>query len=163
MKRALLIYRDAERVPPYRDALLAAGIEPVLVEAGSPVSLEALDGLLLMGGGDVDPKLYGEARHSETEAPDPELDAIEMAALREALDRDLPVLAICRGAQLMNVHHGGTLTQHLDPPEHHRRREGDRSLPVHAVAIQDNTLLSSIAETDTWHVNSRHHQAINRL
>lgn len=162
-KRVLMLYRDSERVPPYREALLAAGLEPDVIAAGSPFSLDDDHGLLLIGGLDVNPALYGEAQESETDTPDPELDAAEMSAIDEALRRDLPILAICRGMQLLNVHHGGTLTQHLDPPERHRKRDGDRSLPVHPVAIAPGTVLAEIAGTDTWHVNSRHHQAVNTV
>jgi putative glutamine amidotransferase len=163
-RKVLMLYRDEQRVPPYRDALLAADLDPQVVEAGSAFSLDGADGLLLTGGQDVDPALYGEARHEKTDSPDPQLDRAEMDALDEALRLDLPVLAICRGMQVLNVHHGGKLVQHLLPVERHRSvKDGDRSLPVHSVAIEVRSLLSRVAAVDAWQVNSRHHQAVNTL
>jgi putative glutamine amidotransferase len=150
-------------VRPYRDALLAAGLNPVMREANRPLSLRDSKGLVLTGGSDVDPGLYGETRRSETEPPDIERDAVEASLLEEALAQDLPILAICRGLQMLNVSQGGTLIQHLNPPHRHQRTEVGRELPVHAVTIQPDTLLSTIAGADTWQVNSRHHQAVRTV
>jgi putative glutamine amidotransferase len=161
--RVLVIYREADRVAPYRDALLAAGLNPVMREANGPLSLGDAAGLVLTGGSDVDPSLYGEAKQAETEPPDPERDALETSLVEEALARDLPILAICRGLQILNVSQGGTLIQHLDPPTHHERADVPHDLPVHPVTIQPDTLLSKIAGTDTWQVNSRHHQAVRTV
>jgi putative glutamine amidotransferase len=162
-KRVLVIYREANRVTPYRDALLAAGLNPVIREANRPLSLSDFGGLVLTGGSDVDPKLYGETRQAETEPPDGERDALEASLVEEALAQDLPILAICRGLQILNVSQGGTLIQHLDPPTRHERSEGNRELPVHPVTIQPDTLLSKIAGSNTWQVNSRHHQAVRAV
>jgi gamma-glutamyl-gamma-aminobutyrate hydrolase PuuD len=118
---------------------------------------------LLTGGSDVDPARYGEPASPETQPPDPERDAVEAALIDEALARDLPVLAICRGMQLLNVHRGGSLIQHLPGAARHVRRTSDRSLPAHRVVIEPGTLLASIAKRETWDVNSRHHQAVARL
>src|SRR5580700_602601 len=93
----------------YRKALKAANIQPV----ENVATVAGLDGLLLAGGPDVDPALYGAPRHPETEPPEHDRDSLETALLREALDRDLPVLAICRGLQLLNAALGGTLVQHI--------------------------------------------------
>jgi putative glutamine amidotransferase len=165
MKRVLLLYRDSTRLPPYEAAIRAAGIDAALVLAGQHTSLEGCEGLLLIGGTDVDSARYEEARHPEADPPDVELDGAEWAAITEALDRDLPILGICRGLQILNVHHGGTLIQHLEPPERHRTvRNGDRGLPVHSVAIMQGTMLADIAGGATaWDVNSRHHQAVKTL
>lgn len=164
-KRVLLLYREAERVPPYRDALIAAGLEPEICPAISkPPFDDTFGGLLLTGGIDLDPELYGERRHPEADVPDPALDRAEMAAIGEALERHAPILAICRGMQVLNVFHGGSLHQHLEPPERHRFiKDGDRSLPVHPVTIHDGTLLAQIAGAPSWDVNSRHHQAVKKL
>jgi len=162
-KQVLVIYREADRVLPYRDALLAAGLNPVMRAANGPLSLRDSEGLVLTGGSDVDPRLYGETRQAETEQPDGERDALEASLLEEALAQDLPILAICRGLQILNVCQGGTLIQHLNPSDRHQRTGADRELPVHPVTIQPNTLLSTIAGTDTWLVNSRHHQAVRTV
>jgi putative glutamine amidotransferase len=159
-KKALVVYRHGAAVAPYEAAVRLAGIEPVLASANAPVSLDGVSGLVLTGGEDVNPELYGEARIAETEMPDDERDAIEMRLIGESLERDLPLLAICRGLQILNVQHGGTLIQHVAPVERHRQRTPDRGLPVHQVNIAPNTLLASIAGTNTWDVNSRHHQAV---
>lgn len=127
------------------------------------MSLSDFDGLLLTGGGDIDPALYQETKRPETDTPDDERDSIELSLVREALERDLPILAICRGLQLLNVYHGGSLIQHLNSSARHQRIDGDRGLPAHAVIIQPGTLLSSIAGTGIWQVNSRHHQAANTI
>jgi putative glutamine amidotransferase len=154
---------------PYEEALRAAGIEPVLV---SPETFawtagdipEAASGLLLMGGSDVNPARYGEARHAETQDPDDARDKLECALIKEALERDLPLLAICRGIQILNVQHGGSLVQHLDTVERHRKRPANRGLPAHRVVVLPGTLLASILEDElTLDVNSRHHQAIAHL
>ena len=162
-KRVLAVYTEIARLGPYVKALIAAGLDPVPLAAGPLPSLPAFDGLVLLGGSDVDPIRYGETRQPETETPESERDAVEFSLLETALERDLPVLAICRGLQLVNVFHGGTLIQHLNPPERHRQTDGDHGLPVHAVTIEPETLLSKIAGTRTWQVNSRHHQAVKTV
>jgi putative glutamine amidotransferase len=162
-KRVLVIYRETDRVLPYRDALLAAGLDPVIREANRPLSLGDSAGLLLTGGSDVDPALYGEPRQAETEPADEERDAVETSMLEQALALDLPILAICRGLQILNVSQGGTLIQHVGPLHRHERSDVSHELPVHPVAIQPDTLLSSIAGTNTWEVNSRHHQAVRTV
>jgi gamma-glutamyl-gamma-aminobutyrate hydrolase PuuD len=103
----------------YADSVAAAGGEPVLLPTGA-VSAEVvarLDGLVLAGGADVDPARYGRAPGSQTTVVRPERDESELAVLQAALDRDLPVLAICRGMQLLNVALGGDLVQHLPDVE----------------------------------------------
>jgi gamma-glutamyl-gamma-aminobutyrate hydrolase PuuD len=158
-----MVYRDIERVEPYVAALAAAGLEPVPVPAGPQASLSGCGGLVLMGGSDVDPARYGEPREPQTEPPDDELDFVESSMLEDALAQDLPVLAICRGLQLVNVFHGGTLIQHLSSASRHSRPDGARSSPVHEVTIQPETLLYGIEGTGTMPVNSRHHQAVKTL
>lgn len=162
-KQVLVVYREAGRIQPYEQALVAGGLNPVLISADGPASLRDFGGLVLTGGSDVDPALYAEAKHPETEEPDPARDALEASLLEEALTRDIPVLAICRGLQFLNVFHGGTLIQHLDSVERHSRGTGDRTLPVHPIRIEPGTLLFGIAGGPTWQVNSRHHQAVKTI
>jgi putative glutamine amidotransferase len=162
-KRVLLIYGEAGRLPPYEAALKMAGIEPLSIAAPSSINLDGFAGLVLTGGTDVNPELYGQPRHPETEEPDEARDALEMRLLTEWAERDLPLLAICRGLQMLNVHHGGTLVQHLASTDRHRRRTPDRSLPAHSIQVESGTLLSNIDNAPRWEVNSRHHQAIDRL
>lgn len=163
MKRVLAIYREEAEAEPYADALRGAGLEPVMRSASEHWHLDGIAGLLLTGGSDVNPALYGEEPGPDTDAPDDERDAVECALIEAALRTDLPVLAICRGLQILNVYHGGSLVQHLGPVERHRVRSEERGTPAHPVEILPDTLLASIAETGLWHVNSRHHQAVARL
>src|SRR5882724_6787700 len=96
----LVVYREFTEVAPYAQALEVAGAAPLLAQARLGLTIGSCGGLLLTGGDDVDPSLYAEAALSETEPPDRERDAVEAALIDEALARDLPVLAICRGLQI---------------------------------------------------------------
>jgi len=138
---------------PYRLALAGVGIQAV----ENAATLAGLDGLLLAGGSDVDPAMYGALPHPETEEPDRDRDNLETALVREALDRDLPILAICRGLQLLNTALGGTLVQHIEG----HRCPGQRE--AHPVAATPNSRLKSILNLDRYAVNSRHHQCAGRL
>jgi gamma-glutamyl-gamma-aminobutyrate hydrolase PuuD len=138
---------------PYRKALQAVDLEPV----ENPRALAGLDGLLLAGGSDVDPELYGAEIQPETAKPDRERDSRETVLLHEALERDVPVLAICRGLQLMNAALGGTLVQHIDG---HRRPDRPE---IHAVKIAAGSRLRAILGVDEHVVNSRHHQCVDRV
>src|SRR5258708_26871539 len=164
VKRALSVagspgHWESADSSPYVEAMRAAGVD-VVFEG----SLDDADGLLLMGGDDVDPARYGEIAGPDTEPPDFARDERECELIRDALERDLPLLGICRGMQILNVQQGGSLIQHLAATGHHRRRTADRSLPAHTVRIEAGTLLAAIAGGDReWDVNSRHHQAIARL
>lgn len=153
MKRAALTYRDEKRIAPYAEALRRAGIEPLLVTPDSRIdSLDGM-GLVLSGGTDLDPAIYGAEAQAWTEEPDRERDAMELGLLREALERDTPVLAICRGMQMFNVAHaGGTLLQHI---------EGHRTpLTRHGVTVAAGTTLAKIFGAGERQENSRHHQAV---
>ena len=97
---------------PYRRAVIAAGAEPVDLVPGTKV-LPAVDGLLLPGGWDVDPSFYGEGRDDKLQETDIELDKTELSLFRQAREREIPVLGICRGQQVINVAMGGSLVQHL--------------------------------------------------
>lgn len=152
MKRAAVTYRNEKKIAPYADALRSAGIEPVFVTPDTRFNPEDMRSLVLTGGTDVTPSLYGAESQAETEEPDSERDAMESGLLREALDRDLPVLAICRGMQLFNVIHAGGLIQHI---------EGHKT--PHAVAIAPGTKLAEIFGAGPRPVNSRHHQAVGSV
>jgi putative glutamine amidotransferase len=159
----LVVYREFSEVEPYAVAVRACGAEPRLEEARRGLKIGTCRGLLLTGGGDVNPMLYGEALSPETEQPDDDRDSVEADLIDEALDRDLPLLGICRGMQILNVHLGGSLIQHLPTAARHVVRTPDRGLPAHRIAITPGTVLADIAQRDTWEVNSRHHQAVARL
>ena len=163
-KSVLLPYRELGRIGPYEAAVREAGMEPVGREADDGLTLEDAYGLLLTGGTDVSPDLYGEQPALETDKDlDLERDRTELQLIAEALRRDLPIFAICRGLQILNVQHGGSLIQHLDTSERHKRRTPDRGLPAHTVSIESDTKLREIAGMESWKVNSRHHQAAGKV
>jgi gamma-glutamyl-gamma-aminobutyrate hydrolase PuuD len=158
--RVGVTYRFEEKAGPYIEALLHAGLEPVRLPAPGPYSLESLDGLLISGGTDLNPALYGQDPHEENEAPDDERDRMEIELIRAALEADLPVLCICRGMQLFNVARGGDLIQHLESAPRHRQRG---VLDAHDVTLLQGTRLAGITGESRFPVNSRHHQAVGRL
>ena len=160
-KRVCIPFRHADRVRPYVAAVKAAGGEALAVSVDDSPSLEDMSGLLLMGGTDVNPKLYGQTATEHVDTPDDERDEIELQLLEEALARNLPVLAICRGMQLLNVHRGGTLIQHLGSPRHDTQF-ADKGTVAHAVAIASDTRLAAILRRPKVEVNSRHHQAVHQ-
>jgi putative glutamine amidotransferase len=160
-KRVALTFREDAKAPPYAEALRAAGLDPVLCKAGEGLpSLEGIAGLLLSGGTDIDPHRYGAVPDSRTGAPDQERDELEFTLLERAVASGVPVLAICRGMQLFNVFHGGTLVQHI---EGHVVRSVDPSDPVHTVAQVPGSKLAAILGESAVEVNSRHHQAVERV
>ena len=129
-------------------------------------ALDLLDGLVLTGGADIDPASYGQQAHAETVDTVAERDAFEIALVRAAIERDLPVLGICRGMQLINVARGGTLLQHL--PEHfghgeHRRAIGSFDGADHDVRLFEGTLAARAAGELEHATKSHHHQGIDRL
>ncbi len=135
------------------------------IEAPEQV-LELIDGLVLTGGADIDPAAYGQEAHAETVDTVPERDAFEIALVRAAIERRLPVLGICRGMQLINVARGGTLRQHL--PEHfghgeHRRVVGSFDGAEHDVLLSEGTLAARAAGETRHETRSHHHQGIDRL
>jgi putative glutamine amidotransferase len=157
-KRILTVADDGDPAP-YVDALRLVGVEAMF-----DGSLSSVAGLMLMGGTDVNPARYAEQPHPETEDPDDERDWREAALIAEALACDLPILAICRGMQILNVQHGGTLLQHLETVERHRQRPKDKSLNAHSIEITPGKELARIAGSElTRGVNSRHHQSIARI
>jgi putative glutamine amidotransferase len=128
--------------------------------------LDLLDGLMLAGGADIDPASYGEQAHPETVDTVPERDRFEIALVRAAVERDLPVLGICRGMQLINVAYGGTLLQHL--PERfghheHLRVAGTFDGADHDVDLIEGTLAARAAGETHHATKSHHHQGVDRL
>ena len=144
---------------PYRQAVIAAGAEPVDLVPGTKV-LPAVDGLLLPGGWDVDPSFYGESRDDKVEETDIELDETELSLFRQAREREIPVLGICRGQQVINVAMGGSLVQHL---EGHEVRALGRGHLAHTIEVDPSSELGQAAGEHKVRVNSLHHQAIKRL
>jgi putative glutamine amidotransferase len=128
--------------------------------------LDLVDGLILAGGADIDPGAYGAEPHAQTAGTVPERDTFEIALTKRAFERDLPVLGICRGMQLMNVARGGTLLQHL-PESHghheHRRNPGSFDGADHDVRLQEGSLAARAAGETTHGTKSHHHQGVDRL
>lgn len=149
----------------YMESLARAGAGMRWVELNDPEQAvqDALtcDGLLLPGGGDMDPKFYGQARIPACGEPNLLRDAAEPLLLRAFLAADKPVLGICRGIQVMNAVLGGDLYQDIKPFEH--LPHNGHWAKVHTVTVRRGTLLSRILGQDTVLVNSQHHQAVDRV
>jgi putative glutamine amidotransferase len=122
--------------------------------------LDLLDGLILAGGSDIDPTSYGAKPHPETKNTWPERDRFEIALGTRALERDMPVLGICRGMEMLNVIQGGTLNQHLGL-ELHRHTPG--VFTDHRVELQPGSLAARVVGSDTTEVKSAHHQGVEEL
>jgi len=150
----------------YVHAVERAGGRPLVVppaDEGLEELLGALDGLVFSGGGDVDPGAYGAEAHDEVRGVNPKRDEAELELLREVLQRDMPVLAVCRGSQVLNVALGGDLVQHL--PEivgHDRHLHTPGEFGDHEVRVGRETLVGGILG-DRAPVKSHHHQAFGRL
>ena len=157
-------------LPGYMDGIAEAGGIPIMLPLTSDKEeigqlLNAIHGILLTGGHDVDPALYGEEPLPECGEPCKERDAMETELLKQALERDMPVLGICRGIQFLNAHLGGTLyqdlpSQHPSDTEHHQTPPYDK--PVHSVSILKDSPLFRLLNKETLSVNSYHHQAIRQ-
>ena len=150
------------------DAVVHAGgmpfVLPVLDRGDAEDALAAADGLLLTGGGDVEPARYGAPPAPEIFSVDPERDAFEVALVLAALRVGLPVLGICRGCQVVNVAMGGSLVQHIPTltGRDHCEKQRD-SQPVHEVDVTPGSLLASVLGATDIDVNSLHHQAVDRV
>ena len=150
----------------YVDRVAAAGCVPVVLPPvpGADLAVSRLDGLLLTGGGDLDPVLYAAQPHPRTARVQPGRDTAELALLRAAFDAGLPVLGICRGLQLLNVFRRGTLVQHLpDTAGHDGHAPGPAQYGRRAVRVAAGSRVAEIIGRDTLNVPCHHHQAIERL
>jgi putative glutamine amidotransferase len=162
---ALVPMGYAEAVQRAGGMVVALVPDPVLVEEPQR-ALELIDGLMLAGGADIDPATYAHDAHPETRDTVPERDAFEVALTRAAIERDMPVLGICRGMQLINVACGGTLVQHL--PERyghheHRRVVGSFDGADHDVLLSAGSLAARAAGELLHATKSHHHQGVDRL
>ncbi len=155
----------------YLRAVQGAGAVPVLL----PPHLEAravddlwrrLDGVLLTGGGDIDPARFGEARHPTVSEVAPARDGLEIEVVERALHDGVPILAVCRGIQVLNVALGGSLHQDIAsdvPGALSHAQEEPRDQPTHGVSVRGETLTAKVLGALDLSVNSMHHQAIKRL
>jgi putative glutamine amidotransferase len=150
----------------YVHAVQHAGGRALVVpptEDGLEETLDALDGVIFSGGGDVDPALYGEKPHAETDPPGVDRDRAELRFVQAALDRDMPVLAVCRGSQLLNVARGGDLVQHLpDAVGHDRHKRKPGAFSDHEVKVAPDSRLGELLGEHAP-VKSHHHQGYGRI
>ena len=158
---------EAALVPAdYVRAVERAGGRALLVPPshdGVEETLESLDGLIFSGGSDLDPELYGQEAHAETSDVMRNRDTAELALLEAALERDMPVLAICRGSQVLNVARGGDLVQHLPDEvgdEKHKHTPG--TFADHDVSVEDGSRLASVLG-ERAPVKSHHHQGFGKV
>ncbi len=158
----------------YVKSLVACGAIPVLLPTvvsreSWRAMYESADGVLLSGGGDVDPARFGELPHEKTYGVDPERDEVEMALARWALQDDKPLFAICRGIQVVNVALGGSLIQDLpsqqrsDVPHDGTASGFERHQAAHTVHVEPGTHIAQIVGPGELEVNSFHHQALKRV
>jgi putative glutamine amidotransferase len=147
----------------YPKGIAAVGGLPVqLTRDADPVDMVGrLDGLVMTGGADPDPSLYGEEPHPELGEVERGRDDWELALIRAALDRRLPMLCVCRGAQLLNIALGGTLVQHLDEADGHTQWTTLRTDRCHMVKVSAGTRLAELYG-EVVETNSLHHQAVGR-
>jgi putative glutamine amidotransferase len=158
----------------YLRAIEAAGALPMVVpplpEEAIESLLDRLDGICLSGGPDLDPDTYGASRHPDLGPTEPDLDRFELSVARCADAREIPILAICRGTQALNVARGGTLIQHLPAvSEFAHRQTGPGNETSHPIDIEPGSHLAAalgddeVVVPDELDVNSFHHQGIERL
>jgi putative glutamine amidotransferase len=154
----------------YLEAVEAAGGVPIVVPPMGPAAvatlIDGVSGLCLSGGPDIDPSAYGAEPHPQLGPTELRLDRFELDVIRQADARGLPILAICRGAQMFNVARGGTLHQHVpdvarDGIDHRQSEPGDQT--THPVRVAPGSMLASILGKHEIDVNSFHHQAVDVL
>lgn len=170
---ALIAIGQNRKMEDYLESVRRAGGEPVEVVVGGEAPeqiLSRVDGLVLTGGGDVDPQLYGEVPHDTFQAAESGRDSFEIALARAAVAKGIPLLAICRGMQVLNVALGGTLVQDI-PSQVPGALEHSVPLPraggAHEVWVSKDSKLATLLadhmeDGETCHVNSRHHQSVKQ-
>ena len=161
----------AVTVPRQRSSFFIDYLQRIWDFGGEPIELlpeqrqnrslwAEIAGLLLPGGSDVEPARYGAARHPETEESRPELDELEIQLIGRARAEGMPVLAICRGHQMLNVAFGGSLHQHIDGNGHRANDDAEHSSRWHEIVVAPDCRLSDLIGAGPHRVNSRHHQAV---
>ena len=172
----LIAITSCRKIEDYRQSVLHTGGEVRIVDPSSSVeeALAGVDGLLLTGGGDVEPSRYGESPHPSVTDVEPARDEFELALVAAARRRDLPLFAICRGAQVLNIAAGGTLVQDI-PSQIPGALNHSLVVPLHQsydlaheVWVEKDSLLAKLmgdrlVGSDTCEVNSRHHQAVKSV
>ena len=167
---AVIGITPSNRLTDYVESVRRAGGEPRVLTLDAPPTLDGLDGVLFTGGGDVDPAHYRDTRHPNTNEPDPARDAFELELAKLALAKNTPLLAVCRGLQVVNVAAGGTLIQDIPAQVNQALAHQIDSPPVaiaHEVWVSPGTQLArvmedTLADGEVLQVNSRHHQAIDK-
>ncbi len=153
----------------YTAAVELAGGVPILLPVTDNAGhvgeqLDLIDGLILIGGDDYDPELYGAEKHASTKLVHPDRQFYDLELARLAIRRKVPILAICGGHQLVNIVHGGSISQHLpdilDGAEEH---SGKPAQLIHQIEIEPDSMLARIAGTNELAVNSTHHQAVDKV
>ena len=157
----------------YSQAVIAAGGIPVMLPSNNPdidSLLDRLDAVIITGGGDIDPEQFGQQHHEKTNEIDAERDAFELAIVHRAIERDMPLLGICRGLQMLNVALGGTLHQDIadlvENAQQHKQQDekiGPNDVSQTVTLSDGDHPLRSVATDATIEVNSFHHQCIGEL
>jgi putative glutamine amidotransferase len=154
----------------YIRALLSLGASPLIIPLGTdPLEIDRIlsfcDGLLLTGGEDVDPSLYGEAPHEKLGAIDPRRDALDISAIQIARSQQKPILGICRGCQILNVAYGGSLYQDIDAqrPQHDEHNQSRQQEFAHSLHLVATSKLASFLGPEDIRANSFHHQAVKAV
>src|SRR3972149_6079176 len=158
----------------YVDAVETAGGVPLIVphnlgDDSLRLLLDRLDGLLLSGGGDIDPAIYGEEPHPDVDGISADRDRVELALAHWAVDQQKPLLAICRGLQVLNVALGGTLVQDIPSqvadalPHRFDEKTTPRGYLAHSVSIEPDSLLRRVIQSEAASVNSWHHQSLKQV
>lgn len=153
---------NVDKLPPYLNALAAAGAEGVVFQVGSCTAdeiLNTVNGILLPGGGDIDPAFYADHAHPSVTNIDRARDELEREVVIAAHARGIPLFGVCRGVQVMGWAMGGEL--HQDIPDHRHTPDGSRSHIAHTIEILPDTHLAKILGVTSLQVNSIHHQAVD--